>query len=139
MQGLGIVRMLMLAPCKVLLEMYERLPHSEDDVVGFEVRGEITEAELEEMLTELESVIAEHGSVNLLVYMPSIPRPELDALDEDLGFWLRHGEDIDRYAVVGESDLLEWVTKAGDRVSSPTCKYFATDERAAAWNWLKHD
>lgn len=99
--------------------MYRELPQSGDGVVGFEVQDRSTGDEVAAMLARLESVIAERGSVRLLVLMPEIP-PDLDALDEDLGFWPEQGEDIERYTVVGDSSLLEWATEVADRGRAPT-------------------
>lgn len=117
--------------------MYEKLSRSEGEVLGYEIREVLTEDQLEEILTEIEEVIADHGSVRLLVSMPSIPYPDVKAIDDDLGFWLRHSENIDRYAVVGESPLLEWSSKVADRVSAPDIEYFEQAEIDAAWDWVE--
>jgi hypothetical protein len=117
--------------------MYEKLSRSEGKVLGYEIREVLTEEQLDEILTEIEEVIADHGSVRLLVSMPSIPYPDVKAIDDDLGFWLRHSENIDRYAVVGENPLLEWSSKVADRVSDPDIEYFEQAEIDAAWDWVE--
>lgn len=117
--------------------MYEKLSRSEGKVLGYEIREVLTEEQLDEILTEIEEVIADHGSVRLLVSMPSIPYPDVKAIDDDLGFWLRHSENIDRYAVVGENPLLEWSSKVADRVSDPDIEYFEQAELDAAWDWVE--
>lgn len=115
--------------------MYEKLDRSEGRVVGYEVRDELTEEELEEILLDLEEVIIEEGSVRILVHVPSFPSPDLDALDEDIGFWLEHGDDIDQYAIVGDSKLVEWVTELEDRLTDIDLQYF--EELDEAWAWLE--
>lgn len=117
--------------------MYEKLSRSGTTTLGYEVREVLTEEQLNEILTELEEAIATHGSVRLLVYMPSMPYPEISALDDDLGFWLRHSENIDRYAVVGDGDLLEWASNVADRVTEPDVKYFEEDALDTAWDWVE--
>jgi hypothetical protein len=117
--------------------MYEKLSRSEGKVLGYEIREVLTEEQLDEILTEIEEVIADHGSLRLLVSMPSIPYPDVKAIDDDLGFWLRHSENIDRYAVVGENPLLEWSSKVADRVSDPDIEYFEQAEIDAAWDWVE--
>lgn len=117
--------------------MYEKLPQSEEDTLGYEIREVLTEEQLTEMLDEIEEAIAEHGSVRLLVYVPSVPYPDIKALDDDLGFWLRHREHIDRYAVVGDSPLLEWASRLTDRVSHPDVEHFGEDDLPEAWAWVR--
>lgn len=117
--------------------MYEKLSRSDENVLGYEIREVLTEDQLDEILTELEKTIADHGSVRLLVSMPSMPYPDLKALDDDLGFWLRHRENIDRYAVVGESTLLEWCSNITDAVTEPDIEYFEQADIDDAWDWVE--
>jgi len=119
--------------------MYEKLDRSHGAVRGYEVRDELSEADLEAIVADLEETIHEEGAVRVLVAMPSVPTPELDALDEDLGFWLEHSDDIEKYAVVGDSTLVEWASSAGDLVSSIDIEHFEADERDDAWAWLEDD
>ena len=74
-----------LAPCEnpSAEPIYEELDRSSGRVLGSEIRGEFTEAELNEMLEELEAVIHEEGAVRLLVHFPVFPSAGLSALDED--------------------------------------------------------
>lgn len=51
--------------------MYETLDRSDGRVLGYEIRDRVTEEELQAMIEEMETVIAEEGSVRLLVHVPS--------------------------------------------------------------------
>jgi hypothetical protein len=117
--------------------MYRKLPRSDENVLGYEIQEVLTEDQLDEILTEIEEIIADHGSVRLLVSMPSVPYPDIKAIDDDLGFWLRHSDNIDRYAVVGESPLLEWSSDVADRMTEPDIEYFEQTEIDDAWHWVK--
>jgi hypothetical protein len=117
--------------------MYRKLPRSDENVLGYEIQEVLTEDQLDEILTEIEETIADHGSVRLLVSMPSVPYPDIKAIDDDLGFWLRHSDSIDRYAVVGESPLLEWSSDVADRMTEPDIEYFEQTEIDDAWRWVK--
>ena len=108
--------------------MYRKLPRSDENVLGYEIQEVLTEDQLDEILTEIEEIIADNGSVRLLVSMPSVPYPDIKAIDEDLGFWLRHSNSINRYAVVGESPLLEWSSDVADRMTEPDIEYFERTE-----------
>jgi hypothetical protein len=117
--------------------MYEKLDRSGDGVLGYRVSDRITEEELEAILQELETTVAERGDVDLLVHVESFPTPDLDALDEDIGFWLEHGDDIGRYAVVGDSSIMKWATKAGDKAADADVQYFETEALDHAWDWVR--
>ncbi|QDX41432.1 STAS/SEC14 domain-containing protein [Salarchaeum sp. JOR-1] len=116
--------------------MHEKLDRSHGNVLGYEVRDELGEDDLAAILEDFEETIREEGSVRVLVEMPSVPTPQLDALDEDVGFWLEHGDDIEKYAVVGDSTLVEWATAAGDRVSSIDIRHFDAGDIDDAWAWV---
>lgn len=117
--------------------MYKKLSRSNENVLGYEIKEVLTEDQLDQILTELEKTIADHGSVQLLVSMPSMPYPDLKALDDDLGFWLRHSENIDRYAIVGENPLLEWSSNIANRVTQPDIEYFEQADIDDAWDWIE--
>ncbi|MCD2198867.1 MULTISPECIES: STAS/SEC14 domain-containing protein [unclassified Halobacterium] len=119
--------------------MYEKLDRSGGRVVGYQVRDELSEEDVEAMLQDIEETIHEEGSARVLVYMPTVPVPDLDALDEDIGFWLHHGDDLEKYAVVGDNRLLEWVTDLEDRVTDVDLEYFGAADLDDAWEWLRED
>lgn len=39
-----------------------------------------------------------------------------DYATDDLGFWFQHRDDLERYVIVGDSRLVEWVSELGDRL-----------------------
>jgi len=119
--------------------MYEPLDRSDGRVLGYEIRDRVTEAELQAMIDEMETVIEEEGSVRLLVHVPSFPSFELSALDDDLGFWFQHRRDLERYAVVGHSRLMEWASALGDRFTGVEIRYFEESEIGDAWDWLENE
>lgn len=117
--------------------MYEKLDRSGDGTLGYRVENKISEAELEQIVRDLEVAVAEEGEVDLLVHVESFPKPELDALEEDLAFWREHGENIGRYAVVGDGTLMKWATKLGDKATDADVQYFEESELDEAWDWLE--
>lgn len=119
--------------------MYERLERSGGQVLGYEVTDRVTEAELQAMIREMETVIDQQGSVSLLVYVRSFPSFELRALDDDLGFWFDHRRDLDRYAVVGDSRLIRWASELSDRFTRVQIRYFDETEIDDAWAWVERE
>jgi len=114
-----------------------KLEQSSGNVLGYEVRGKLTEEELGSILTDMEEAIDRFGKVNLLIYFPEIPRPDLGAVREDLEFARKHTKDIGRYAVVGGSALLDWVARLEGPLVNIEIKHFEPDRLEEAWLWLR--
>lgn len=119
------------------MAIYEKFNRSSGRVLGCEIRDEITEEEFEKLLREIEEVIIDGGDVRLLVYVPEFPSFDLDLLDEDIGFWLVHGDDIDCYTIVGDNTLMEWAVVFEDLLTSIEFQHFDADDLDEAWTWLE--
>ena len=116
--------------------MYRKLERSSGNMLGYEVRGKLTKEELGTVLADLEEAIDRFGRVNLLVYLPEMPRPDLGAIAEDLEFAREHMMDVDRYAVVGGSALLDWAARLEGPLVGIEIKHFEPDRLDEAWRWL---
>ena len=112
---------------------------SEKQIVAVRIEETVTEADFEALVDEMEATIDEFGSVRLYVEFEGIPRAELEALDDDLKFWLEHRDDLERYAVVSDNTLTEWLTELGDHLTGVDVEYFDIDERDAAWEWTREE
>ncbi|MFC6904515.1 STAS/SEC14 domain-containing protein [Halalkalicoccus tibetensis] len=121
--------------------MVERLPRSEGNSIGYSATDELSEGEYEEILADVEEAIEEHGSAKLLMDISGVSEPyaEFDAYEEDFGFYLRHGEDMECYAVVGDDSLIEWGTEASDLVTDTEIEFFEEDELDEAWEFVEDD
>jgi hypothetical protein len=117
--------------------MYERLEErTEGPVVGFRLSESISEADFESIADALETTIDEYGFVRLYLESDGYPRPDLDILDDDIQFWREHGDDLDRYVIVGEGTFLDWSVELGDRLTGIDMEFFEFDEREEAWQWV---
>jgi hypothetical protein len=119
--------------------VYRKLERSSGNVLGYEARGKLTKEELGAILADMEEAIDRFGEVNLLVYLPEIPRPDLGAIGEDLEFARKHTKDVDRYAVVGGSALLDLVARLEGPLVGIEIKHFEPDRLDEAWRWLHED
>jgi hypothetical protein len=117
--------------------VYRKLEESSGNVLGYEVRSKLTEEELGTILTDMEEAIDRFGRINLLIYVPEIPMPDLGAIGEDLKFTCKHTKDIGRYAVVGGSALLDWVARLEGPLVGIEIKHFEPDRLKEAWRWLR--
>jgi hypothetical protein len=117
--------------------VYRKLERSSGNVLGYEARGKLTKEELGAILADMEEAIDRFGRVNLLVYLPEIPRPDLGAIGEDLEFARKHTKDVERYAVVGGSALLDLVARLEGPLVGIEIKHFEPDRLEEAWRWLR--
>ena len=118
--------------------MYEKLDRSEGNVLGYEIEGEVTEEDLDEILSEMESAIEEYeDDLSVLLRLDSVPGFEFGALDEDLRFWLEHRDDIEKYAIVTDNSLIEGLVAVEDRLTDIGMREFDPEELEAAWLWLE--
>lgn len=121
--------------------MYTRLngsmSESSGKTLGYKITGKITEAEYQALRAELNRAIAEHGKIRLLVSIPELPAMEWGVFDEDLRFAAQHMNDIERFAVVGDSTLVEWMTKLSGAVVGTEVRHFEPTEMDDAWRWVR--
>lgn len=116
--------------------MYKRLESVNDDVLGFEVEGTISQESFEELLEEVRRAIERYGPVRLLVRIHGWPTNGTPALSERLRFARDHFDDIERYAVVGDSKAIEFLIGLADAFVDMDLRFFELDEEAQAWDWV---
>ena len=93
--------------------MIRRLEESSGNVLGWEVTGKVTEEEVRTLSEEFKAAIAEHGKVRVLVRMHRLHRMELAAWVEDFKL-TPYAKDVERYAIVSDSNLFEWTSKIAE-------------------------
>ncbi len=115
--------------------MIRKLQRNSGNVLGYEVGEKLTEKELEAFSEEFRAKISRYGKVRLLVHVPETPSMESGAVWEDLKL-SRYRDDIERYAIVSESDLLERGTKLGDVLIDGEVRHFDPSRDEEAWRWI---
>ena len=116
--------------------MLRKLQQSSGNVLGYKVGGKLTEEEFEAFSQEFRAEISRHGKVRLLIHVPEVPSMESGAMWEDLKL-SRYRNDIERYAIVGESAPLEWGTKLGDVLIGGEVRHFDPSREEEAWRWIR--
>lgn len=99
------------------------------------VSGKLTTEDYERFIPNLESLIQQHGKIDILFQMSDFHGWEAGAMWEDTKFAFRHFSDLGRLAVVGEKKWQEWITVACRPFTRAEIRYFdhAHAEDAAAW------
>lgn len=116
--------------------MLRKLPESTANILGYVAGDKITEEEFSAFAEEFEAAISRHGKARLLVYMPELPKVAPGALWEDLKL-IRYRNNIERYAIVSDSSVMEWSSKLADALSSGEVRQFDTSHYDDAWRWLQ--
>jgi hypothetical protein len=116
--------------------MIRRLEESSGNVLGWEVTGKVTEEEVRTLSEEFKAAIAEHGKVRVLVRMRRIPRMRLGAWVEDFKL-TPYAKDVERYAIVSDSNLFEWTSKIAEAFIGGEVRRFEDWQYEEAWRWLQ--
>lgn len=118
--------------------MIEKLPGSEGNVVGFEVKGKLRHEDYEKLLIpEVDGLIEEHGKVRILTKVGKLEGVELRAAWDDFCFGIKHYSDIDRMALVADEDWAEWATTLAKPFVGGEVKFYRVAQMEEAWEWLK--
>ncbi|CAM3937124.1 STAS/SEC14 domain-containing protein [Alkalicoccus chagannorensis] len=107
------------------------------NIVEYFVQGKLSEGENEELLTDLQERIEEHGEVHLLVVVEGIPTVELSAIPDRLSFAKDHIDDIGRYALVSDSKVIDAAAGLYDNVTDIDFQTFAPDKTQEARTWVE--
>jgi SpoIIAA-like len=116
--------------------MIRRLEESSTDVLGWEVTGKVTEDEVRALSEEFKAAIAEHGKVRVLIQMRRLPRMEIAAWVEDFKL-TPYAKNVERYAIVSDSNLFEWTSKIAEAFIGGEVRRFEDSRYEEAWRWLR--
>ena len=83
--------------------MFELLPESTENTIGFKVSGKVVAEDYDLLLPRLDEAIAAHGKINLLVLMEDFGGWEgLDAAKADFRLGTMQYRQVERAAFVGD-------------------------------------
>jgi hypothetical protein len=113
------------------------MEHEGDNIYRLEMSGQLRTSDLKQRETELVSEIRRVGHVKLLFVLKDFAgwAPEDDW--NDLTFYVKHGDVIDRIAIVGDE---QWrghaLMFAGAGLRRGPVEYFSMDGLSSARAWL---
>jgi hypothetical protein len=116
--------------------MIRRLEESSGNVLGWAVTDKVTEEEVQTLSEEFKGAIAEHGKVRVLIRMRRIPRMGLAAWVEDFKL-TPYAKDVERYAIVSDSNLFEWTSKIAEAFIGGEVRRFEDSRYEEAWRWVR--
>jgi len=118
--------------------MIQFLPVFEGNTIAIRATGKLTHEDYQAFLPKLEEHIKQLGKVSVLMELDNFKGWELKAAIDDVEFVLKHVEDIERFAVVGDKAWEQWmVAMVKPFVLFADVKYFNREDLQEAWNWLR--
>ncbi|WP_096438318.1 STAS/SEC14 domain-containing protein [Alteribacter populi] len=116
--------------------MIRKLDSSKGNVLEYEVKSKMTKEENDQLMVEVSAAIERFGEVRLLVRLWDMPGVEFSAIDDRLKFAKDHLIDIERYALVSDSNLAEYLAEVTDTVTGIDLRHFRMEEEAEARAWV---
>lgn len=116
--------------------MINKLERSQDNIVGFEASGTVSEEEHQQMYGEMRSRIDRYGRIRVLGKLHDFPKIDPAAIDDRIAFAREHLEDIERAALVTDSTTAAGIAQVMDKLTGVDIRMFDMEEEDAAWEWL---
>lgn len=117
--------------------MIKELSQSSGSVVGYKVSGTITKEDYETFVPQVQALVEQEGSINMLLDLEGFEWEKVSAWGADMNFGHEYHEKITKMAIVGDKKWEKWLTKLVDPFYASQAKYFHTTEMDAAWDWLR--
>lgn len=118
--------------------MLRQLEESHDQVIGYSMADDVSDAEYRQAASELRDAIARHGKIRLLFRLSDLSLQSFfAALDERFRFVQEHADDIERVAIVSDDTATGLLTRLTEGVAPIETRHFGRDEEPTAWAWLE--
>ena len=109
----------------------------DSDVVTIKASGEITRAEIDAAIPQIERLIEERSPLRLYVELIGFDRFSSGGMWEELKFDVRHRDDVARVAFLVDSPSEEWTATLGGLLLGAESRQFHLGEQALAMEWLR--
>lgn len=117
--------------------MINILGSTNEDLVAVEVTNEIADEDYKSLIPLIEKKIDQYGSVRLFFELDaSVDKIEPASFWQELKFDVKHFNDIDKIAVVGDKAWENLLAKTNKLLTSGEVKYFEPAKRNEAMAWV---
>ncbi|NIR52314.1 STAS/SEC14 domain-containing protein [candidate division KSB1 bacterium] len=106
-------------------------------VVEVGVTGKLATEDYEMFVPEIERLIQEHGKIRILLKLIDFHGWTAGALWEDIKFDVKHFNDIERLAVVGDSKWEQGMTVFCKPFTTADIRYFDRSKLEEAQQWIR--
>ena len=105
-------------------------------VLAVHVDGKLVKADYELFVPEFERLVRQHGKLSILFDMTGLHGWEAGAMWEDIKLGIKHFDDIERLALVGEKRWQEGMAMFCKPFTKAAIRYFDHADAAEARKWL---
>lgn len=108
-------------------------------VVALQVIGKLKTSDFEVFEPRLELLLAQHGKLRLFIELVEFSGWTAGAAWEDIKLSLKHFNDLERVAVVGDRQWERGLTVLAKPLTAAKLRYFKAECRDAATAWLHEE
>jgi hypothetical protein len=100
-----------------------------------DAHDKLTRSDYERFVPQIERLIERHGKINFVARLVDLDGVEVAALWEDLKFDVKHYDDVERVAIVGDRRWMEWMAQFCKPFTTAEVEYFTPErfDEAVAW------
>ncbi|MEZ6097721.1 MAG: STAS/SEC14 domain-containing protein [Pirellulaceae bacterium] len=116
------------------VELEER---NEGKTLLVRVTGRLEKQDYEQFTPEVERLIKQHGKIRVLLETHDFHGWDAGALWDDIKFDVKHFNDIERLAIVGEKKWEKGMATFCKPFTTAKVRYFEQDQAAEAQAWIE--
>lgn len=105
-------------------------------LLEIDLHGRLTRKDYEKFVPDTEELIRRHGKIAVLVTMHDFEGWDLGALWEDIKWDVKHFNDIERLAIVGEESWHKWMTGFCKPFTTAKVRFFTFAQLPEAHAWV---
>ena len=109
----------------------------DENLIATKISEKITAADYEKILPIITEKIQQYGKFRWYFELEDFEGWELKGLYKELNFDIRHSQDLEKIAMVGEVKWTEWLSDMMKPFTSAEMKFFEAAEREIALEWIK--
>ena len=105
-------------------------------ILEVDLHGKLSREDYERIGPDIEKMIREHGKIRILVTMHDFDGWDAGGLWEDLKWDVKHFDDVEKLAIVGEERWQKWMVGFCKIFTTGTVRYFPFARLDDAHEWL---
>lgn len=110
----------------------------ESNIIYTYTKGTIIKEDMDRLLPLLHEKIQRFRKARWYYQMKDFHGWKVDAFWEDIKFDLKHANDFEKIAMVGEKKWQKWMTQAMIPFTSAEIKYFGLEDEQEAKKWIAY-
>lgn len=117
--------------------MLQILAETEDNIIATRANEKLTSTDYAKLLPLLHSKLKLYNKIRWYFEMEDFKGWELKAFWEDVKFDVKHANDFEKIAMVGETKWQEWMSEIMKPFTGAEIKFFELEQRGKALSWIK--